>query len=487
MAAPADIAPAAVYRPPRNRARASVGGAAWSAVNTLVGTVATAALFYVSSRYLGPKEFGLVALATSVVTIASAVAPAAFGEALVQRREIGKRHLDTVFWLCLLAAGLLFLALLALADPVAGWLGEPAVAALLPLIGIKVGFEMLAVAPTAVIVRAMKFRAIAMRTAAANLAAAVVCLALLVAGFGFWSLAFAQVANVAVAAIVVMAASGWRPGFGVSLGAFRDLARYGVFASGTRALNVLRVDQLLVGALGGAAVAGLFNFANRLFQMLTGLISGAFGAVSHSLLSSMQAEREKVREAFLIAAFGSSLAAFPIFVGLILVAGEAIPAIFGAQWAEAVVPVQAFSVIGLVASVGVVQGSLLTSQGHAGGWFWYQLVVQLANLPLIVALMPWGLDAVLIGIAIKTVALWPVSVGMALRLLELGLVAYLRNLAVPVAASALMGWAVIAVRDHALVIEILTGALVYIAAALVLGGPRIWSILKRLKARKVRG
>jgi O-antigen/teichoic acid export membrane protein len=483
MASAADIGSVA-HAPPRNRARASVGGAAWSALNTAIGTLATAALFLVSSRYLGPHEFGLVALATSVVTIASALAPAAFGEALVQRREIGARHLDTIFWLCLLAGGLLYFAVLWLARPIAGWLGEPVLAALLPVIGVKLAFEMAAVTPTALIVRSMKFRAIAIRTALANLAAAVVCLTLLLLGYGLWSLALAQVANVAVAATVVMAASGWRPGFRLSLQAFRELASYGTYASATRALNVLRLDQLLVGALGGALVAGLFTFANRLFQMLTGLISGAFGSVTHALLSSMQAEREKVREAFLIATFGSSLAAFPIFAGLTLVAPEAIPAIFGAQWSEAVVPVQAFAVIGLVASVGVVQGALLTSQGQARGWFWYQAAVQLANLPLILVLMPWGLDAVLIGIAAKTVALWPLSVGMALRCLGIGLVPYLRNLAVPVIATAAMGWAVLSVDG--LAFRILAGAAVYTATALLLGGPRLWAILKRVKARKSR-
>lgn len=474
------------------RARASISGAVWSGLNTVITTVATAALFYVSSRYLGPREFGLIAITTSIVTIASALAPAAFGEALVQRREIFKRHIDTVFWLCLSVAITLYFLLLVLADPLADWLEEPIVAVLLPLIGIRLGFEMLAVAPTALIIRSMRFRAIALRTGLANLAAATVCITLLLKGFGLWALAFAQVANVAVSAIVVVVASGWRPGFNISRSALSDLASYGVFASGTRALTILRIDQLLIGAIGGPALAGLFNFANRLFQMLSGLISGAFGAVSHSLFSSLQSDINKVRDAFLIVLFGSCLVAFPIFSGLFLVTDTAIPLIFGNQWNGAIIPVKAFSVIGLIAAISVVQGSLLTSQGWTAWWFWYQLVVQVANLPLIVFLIPKGLDAVLIGIALKTLVLWPISVALSMRLLGLGVTHYANVLTVPIIATAIMATLVIWLpsltpslnKGAVLTLQVTTGALCYVLVAVLLGRAQLTEISKHLRSRK---
>lgn len=425
-----------------------------------------------------------MALATSVVTIASAIAPAAFGEALVQRHEIHTRHLDTVFWFCLGVALFLYAVLVLVAYPVSWFLSEPLIALLLPLIGARVIFEMLAVTPTSLVVREMRYRVVALRTALANLVAAVVCISLLIAGYGVWALACAQVVNVAVAAIVVLVVSKWRPGMNFSRTAFRDLFSYGVFASGSRALHILRLDQLLIGALGGAATVGLFNFANRLFQLLTGLISGAFGSVSHSLLSSMQNEAEKVREAFFIAVFGSTLVAFPIFAGLFLIAEEAVPYLFGEQWAKAVVPVQALSLIGIIASIGVVQGSLLSSQGRAGWWFYYQLLVQLSNLPLIFVLMPWGLNTVLVGIAIKALALWPISVVLVMRVLDTELWPYVKNLVVPTISTLFMCGVVLWVKDYFFAVEIIAGVVSYTCAALILGAPRLRSILKHLKSRK---
>lgn len=476
------------------RARASFSGAAWSALNTGISTLAAALLFYVSSRFLGPEEFGLVAIATSVVTIASAFAPVAFGEALVQKGDMRSQHVHTVFTTCLVMGCLLYVVMWSVAPAIARWLQEPAVAMLIPLIGIRLAFEMLAVVPNALITRKMQYKMIALRTALANLAAAVICVTLLFMGFGLWALAFAQVTNVAVAAIVVLVVSGWRPRISFNAKAFRELRSYGLFASGTRALNILRLDQLLIGAMGGAALAGIFNFSNRLFQMLNGLVSGAFGSVSHALMSSLQSERDKVREAFFIALFGSSLVAFPIFIGLILIADPAIPLIFGDKWENAVVPVQAFSVIGVLAAIGVVQGSLITSQGRANWWFWYQCVMQISNLPLIFLFMPWGLDSVLIAIAVKTILLWPISVFMSIRLLESRIYDYALSLYVPLFSSLVMAVSVLAIphlasdmsRGLVLLLQVSVGMVVYMVAAFVLGRKQITRILNRLKNHRER-
>lgn len=474
------------------RTRASLSGTAWSALNTGVSTIAVAMLFYISSRYLTPKEFGLVAISTSVVTIAHAITPAAFGEALVQRSNIEARHTDTVFSICLIAACALYLLLVMTASPLAGWFGEPLIAMLIPIIGTKLAFEMLAVVPNALIVRTMRFRMIAIRTALANIAAAIVCVILLWLGYGIWALALAQIVNTAVAALIVLIASGWRPRIRFSREAFSELASYGAFATGTRALNILRIDQLLIGALGGAAMAGLFNFANRLFQMLNGLISGAFGSVAHSLMSSLQAEQEKVREAFLIVLFGSSLLAFPLFSGMALIADPAIPLIFGEQWQGAVVAVQAFSVIGLMSSVGIVQGALMTSQGRADWWFWYQLVMQAANLPLIIIMVPYGLDAVLIAIMIKVIVFWPVSVALTMRLLGASVTQYVRALAVPTLATLAMATLVVMIPiglpnlDLGVVVllQVILGAVFYALTASILGYGPLKDIYNRFKTRQ---
>ncbi|WP_208347601.1 lipopolysaccharide biosynthesis protein [Pseudaestuariivita rosea] len=423
----------------KGRSIAALKGVFWSAINTVVPTLVTALVFLLSSRLLTPFDFGVVALATSMVSFAVALAPAAFAEALVQRSQIEARHTDSVFWLCMGAAVLLFFPYLIFAGWLAGWADEPLLQALLPFLGLKILFDLGAAVPTMLLVRVMKFRQVAMRTAIASLCGAGVCIALLLTGFGLWALAASQITTSFVTMVVAFWTSGWRPGRTLHLSALRDLLKYGTFTTGDRFLNLFNIDQLLIGLLVSPAILGLFNFAQRLFALLNNLIAGALSSVSHSVLSSMQAEPEKMRQTFLMSSYASSVVAFPLFAGLAVVAPQAVPLLFGAQWTPAVLAVQAFCVIGIMASISIPQAALIKSQNKAQWWFFYQLVQKLGNVAVILATFTYGLDAILIGIAAKTVLIWPVSVYLTCRLLQTGALRYLISYLPPVLATLAMG------------------------------------------------
>ena len=242
-----------------------------------------------AAAYLTPADFGHLAIATGVVSIALAFSPVAFGEALVQRASLSPSHADAVFWLNA-AFALLYCALLILAAPfVADWFGVPDVAWILPLLSLRVPFELVAAVPVSMITRAMQFRLLAIRTAIGSAVGTVVCLVLLLAGQGLLALVVSQVAVSATACAVAVWSCGWRPGLSARLSDIRDLARYGTFAAGQRMLGTLRVDHLVTGALGGAVLLGLLVFAQRIFQLLANIASGALSSVMHVVLSSMQA------------------------------------------------------------------------------------------------------------------------------------------------------------------------------------------------------
>jgi len=471
------------------RRRAAARGVLWSLVNMLTATLTTAVVFLVTSRFLAPVDFGVVAMAVALVSLAGVVAPIAFGEALIQRADVTDDHLDTVFWITF-GIGALVYVLIALAAPaIAVATRTPVLALLLPFIGLRLVFEVLATVPNALIVRAMKFRLIALRTAVANLAGGAICLAMVWQGFGLWALAASQVIIPLAALMVLIPAAGWRPGRRVRRRAVADLWHYGVFASGNRLLQMMRLDQLLIGLLAGPAVLGAYFFAFRLFQILTDLTAGVLSPVSHVLMASLHDDPAKRREAFLVASFVAAAMAFPIFAGLIVVADSAVPLVFGPHWADAVPAVQGLAVIGLLAGVSIVQAALILGMGRADWWFRYQALVQFSLLPLLAVLIDEGLATMIAGMVAHRILLWPISVWMTLRLTHLTLTPYLRNLACPAAGTVAMVAAVLALRPLAvswapgwgLGLEILTGVAVYLLVAGILCRTRLRSIIAALR------
>lgn len=473
------------------RAAAAMRGALWSMLSSFAPAAFGIVVFMATSRVLGPAEFGIVAFAASIATFGMAVAPAGFRDALIQRESITSRHLDAVFWLCVGAAVLIYGVIALAAGPIASSYGEPELALLIPFIGLRVVFDMAAAVPNGLLVRSMSFRKIAMRTAAASLVAAIGCLALLWFGFGLWALAFSQLATSIVTCVGALIAARWRPGFSFDLKALKDLRAFGLFSTGNHFITTVSIDQLLIGVLLGPAGLGIYGFARRIFQILTDLITGALNLVSYSLLSSMQQERDKLRAAYLVGTFASSIIAFPIFAGLALIAADLIPFAFGPQWTEAIPVVQALSALGLLSAVGVLQASLVKSQGQADLWFYYMAGKQAVTVLYVFLFSGWGVSALTNALVVQNFIMWLPTVYMVVRLLGISPWAYLASFMLPVFATSAMLAAGVLVQSQLagaeplirLAATIAGCGLVYATVVLLLGRRKLLEIRATLGRR----
>lgn len=473
------------------RASAAIKGAVWSLVSSLAPAALGFLVFLATSRVLSPAEFGIVAFAASIATIGLAVAPAGFREALIQRVSISKAHLDTVFWLCVGAAVLIFVVLCVSAPFVVQASGESALLWLIPFISSRVVFDMAAAVPNALLVRTMSFKKLALRTTIASAVAAVVCLGLLWAGMGLWALAASQVAASLTTCIGAMITARYAPSFHFSRRALGDLKAFGLFSTGNHFITTLSVDQLLIGALLGPASLGLYGFSRRIFQILTDLLSGALNLVSYSLLSSMQHEPAKLREAYLTGTFASSVVAFPVFTGLGLIAGDLIPFAFGSHWLDAVPVVQTFCVLGLLTSIGILQSSLIRSQGQADLWFYYVFGKQLVTVLYIFLFAGWGLVPLSISLVVLNFIVWLPTVHMVSRLLDISPFTYLASFGLPVLATGALwiaGWLVqIELAEADVLVRlgatISAAALGYGAVIMLLGRTRILHLVRFVQRR----
>lgn len=469
-----------------NRSELAIRGAGWSFLNSIVPTLLNSAVFVVSSRFLTPQDFGIVALVASFVSFMAAFAPVALGEALIQYKNLNKSHLDTVFWLCIFSAVFLFTLYFLISPIVAEKIKHPELIVFLPILGLKLFFDLSATVPNALIARAMSFHLIAARTIIATVISSVICISLILLGYGIWALVISQLTVSIASCIAAMFGAKWMPGFEIKMSSLRELYRYGLFASGNRLINTMNLDQIIIGSYIGTAPLGIFNFSRRLFQMLNDVIAGALTSVSHALLSSLQSEKEKVREAFLIATFGSAIVSFPAFVGLAAIAGEAIPFVFGNHWADAIVPTRWFCLIGLMSCIGVIQSALINSQGKNNWWFYYQLFRQIITIGSIIILRDKDISYIVMVIALQTVVFWPVTIVMVTKIINIKISYYFRQFVEPLLASLIMLSTVVLIGyfysdtqpQVRLSLEIVVAAIVYSITVFALAHQRILPLLR---------
>ncbi len=156
----------------------------------------------------------------------------------------------------------------------------------------------------------------------------------------------------------------------------------------TGSLNVgsKQVLILLVGAIGGEALAGGFRVASQLGQALVSLAQTVSKAIYPELVQAKDSAHEMARRMANIAFVGGGLAVLvALFLGrpgLALIAG---PEFSGVYWAMVIL-----AIAGAIELVGASLESLLVSAGHAGTALVMRAVPTIIGLALLDVAMAWN-------------------------------------------------------------------------------------------------
>ena len=344
------------------RSRAATGVALLGARGVLVYAVGIVANL-VLARLLVPRDFGLVALGTTVLVVGMFIAYGGFSAALIRRREHPTvPELESVFGVQLAIAVVIAMAVMGVALPA----GEDGL--VVATMALAVPLVVLRTPAVIMLERRLEYRVIATADVLEGLVYYAWAVGTVAAGMGVWGMATAVVVRAAVGTATVLIASPMklvRPRWGWS--DVRPLLGFGVKFQAATVAAIAR-EQLLnvaIAAVAGLATLGVWNLAWRVLQVPS-LLFATVGRVAFAALSRLLDAREDPRPvlerslAVLVAVTGV------VVVGMVSVA-PALPAIVGEGW-EDVPAVLLWSGIALLvaAPVSVVGVGYLYAIGEPG-------------------------------------------------------------------------------------------------------------------------
>ena len=472
----------------QNLQRRVARGATWTIVDNWGRQFLQLAVFTVIANLLLPEEFGLVALAMVFVMLAQLFVDQGMGDALVQRGQVGREHLDTAFWAAMLLGSLLAVAGMLLAGVIGGLLNEPGLTPLLQVLSLTFVLTAASTVPMAMLRRELRFRSLALRTLFSIAGGGVVGITLAVMGFGPWALVGQQVTAAALSVVALWLATGWRPSRRFSTQHFRELFGFGakVVASDLLLYITRYTDNLLIGVFRTTQELGIYAVGYRILDSANSLLVGIARKITFPALSRLQHDPERSRRAYFRVTRLSATLILPAYIGLALVAPELIPLIFGAQWAESG-PVAA--VLFLVGPAYSFQGfgtSLLMAAGRPDVVLRFRFVNMVTTVIGFAIAVPFGIVAMAVSFVIRGYLMVPLQLYLQRRYADIPSGEYLRRLAVPTAATLLMALAVIGVRLllgeqlavlPLLLLSVVTGAVVYTAAIVVMDRPLLGDVL----------
>ncbi|MEZ5831879.1 MAG: oligosaccharide flippase family protein [Dongiaceae bacterium] len=413
----------------------------WTVVRIASDQLFSFIVFVALARLLTPAEFGIYAIAQSVAELSRAVAIGGMVQNIPRAKKLTPALADTVFWTNMASSLFLAFAILLLAPPIMHLIGLPQAAG--PLQGLGFVLPIAALGATHLSLRLREFghKSLALRSVVSGTIGGVVGVGAALAGWGIWALVVQRLVSEAANTVMSWQAYRWVPGRNVTMEQFRATWAFGFNMALTQTIGLLprRAMDLILGTMIGAAAVGFNRTARRTNELVLAGTVNPFNVVALQTLSRLQSDSTEMIKAYRWMVSKSAMLSCPALIGLGALAPEAMPAVFGPNWAVSGVLVQIMSLMVVPYALSSFTSPMLMALGRGATLRTFSLGQLVSTIIFALAAAPFGLIAVawtsvLRGYLALPFQLWMLRSASGLRPQDA-----LSAVAAPMAASLVMG------------------------------------------------
>jgi O-antigen/teichoic acid export membrane protein len=383
-------------------------GVAWIAATratvSLIGVVSTVVL----ARLLLPQDFGLVAVATTVMAIVSSVTDISLSSALTQHSEPGEAHYNTAFTLNSIRSLGVTLVTGALAWPIAQIYNDPRLFNLIVVLAMISGTIGLTNPKMVIFWRALVFWqefAIGVSQKALGFVAALV-VALIYQSY--WALVVGAVVSQVVSVLLSYVLIPYRPRFDLSKSG--ELVSFSIWLTMCQMISTLsyRFDNLLVGYLFGPKLVGFYSYADNMATIVTREVSSPAANTFFPAYARLKDETNRLRAAHARTQSLLFAVALPIGCGFAMVARPLVHLALGDKWLPAIFIMQVIATVSAVQTLGTTEYPLALALGQTSQLFHLELKKFIVRLPILaIGLVAGGFVGVVMARAVAGgIMLW---------------------------------------------------------------------------------
>ncbi len=313
----------------------ATSAALWLVASRLGTRVVDFALLLILARMLTPADFGIVAVAMTLIQITEAVFELPVGQVLVRAEHITRPMLNTAFTLGAIRGAALAGVLTTLSWPFAGFYGDQRLAPLICFLSLAPALRGLVSPKMAVFAQSMDFRrdvAIEMGGKACAIAVSGVCA---VITHSYWAIALGTVTTPAAMAILSYILAPFSPR--LSLAERKNFLGYLGWTTAAQAVAAInwKMDGLVLGRFVSHAQLGTFSLASDLSYLPEQAVVKPVVRPLLSAFSLIRNDASRLAQAYLKSANMILTVGLPIMIGLSVLAEPAVRLALGPKWQAA--------------------------------------------------------------------------------------------------------------------------------------------------------
>lgn len=362
---------------------------------------------------LTPADFGIVAVAMTLVQITEAVFELPVGQVLVRTKHITRPMLNTAFTLGAIR-GVGLAALLAAASlPFASFYGDPRLAPLICFLSLAPALRGLLSPKLATFAQAMDFRRDVAVEMGGKLCAILVAAVCAVITHSYWAIALGTVMTPAAMLVISYLLAPFSPRFSLSeRKTFLGYLGWTTAAQAASAIN-WKMDGLVLGRFVSHAQLGAFSLASDLSFLPEQAVVKPVVRPLLSAFSLIRNEADRLAQAYLKSANVILSIGLPIMVGLSLLAEPAVRLALGPKWLVAAPYLQWLALAAIPPLFTAPLGSLAMALGRPRTFLNQSLAELAVKLPAtFVGVALFGVYGAIGARAVSTTAMCVVTAWM---------------------------------------------------------------------------
>lgn len=377
----------------------AVRGAKWSFIDNIANVGVAFLVGLVLARLLTPAEYGIMAMIAIFIAISTSIVDSGFSNALIRKVRIERIDYNTVFFFNLVVSIALYVILYAAAPAISDFFKEPVLTDVLRVLGWVLVINAFGIIPRTILVRNIDFKTQTKVSVISSVASGVVGISMAMTGWGVWSLVWQQLSRQFLNSLFLWLFCKWIPVWEFSVKSFKEMFNFGykLLLSGLLDTVYKNIYYVVIGRFYNSAQLGQYTRAEQFNTIFSSNLTSVVQRVSYPVLSSIQEEPERLREAYRRVIKLTMLVAFACMLGLAAVAKPLIIILIGEKWMPAVVFLQIICFSGMLYPLHAINLNILQVKGRSDLFLKLEIIKKIIAVGPVAIGVFYGIEYMLWG------------------------------------------------------------------------------------------
>ncbi|MEX0597611.1 MAG: lipopolysaccharide biosynthesis protein, partial [Candidatus Paceibacterota bacterium] len=333
----------------------------WQSLEVVTLVIVQFSYFAVMARLLDKSDFGLMAIANSIIAFGNIFAESGMGAALIQRKNLNQKHINAALQGSLVIGFFLFIVVYISAPNIAEFFGLPEITSIMKVVAANFFLISLSSVSIGLLHKNFLFKESSIVTILSISTAYGMGVFLAIKGYGVWSLVYASILYAFLKLIGYLKFAPVKLSFKFHLKEWKELFSFG-FGMVLLKINNYAASNglnLVLGKIMSIDVLGVFERTYQLKTMPSSYLGNIIDRILFPAMAEVQDEAERLFKIFTHSLGLVNSILMPVAFYLIFFAEEIVLVMMGSEWSEAVLPLMIMFVVLPFSSSGRMADSVL--------------------------------------------------------------------------------------------------------------------------------